>query len=84
MAQLESEMSKLQQTANLFEVSFPEYKQLGQCRSDLILVKAVWDMVMFVKVIQTLLHLTICTRPHKSFPHQMLSGWCVLIGCWWE
>uniref|UniRef100_A0A8C2BI93 Dynein axonemal heavy chain 11 n=1 Tax=Cyprinus carpio TaxID=7962 RepID=A0A8C2BI93_CYPCA len=39
----------LQQTANLFEVSFPDYKQLRQCRSDIILVKAVWDMVMFVK-----------------------------------
>lgn len=46
-------MSKLQQTANLFEVSFPDYKQLQQCRSDIILVKAVWDMVMFVKVIFT-------------------------------
>ncbi|XP_039545600.1 dynein heavy chain 11, axonemal [Pimephales promelas] len=49
VAHLESEMSKLQQTANLFEVSFPDYKQLRQCRSDIILVKAVWDMVMFVK-----------------------------------
>uniref|UniRef100_A0A673MQT0 Dynein axonemal heavy chain 11 n=1 Tax=Sinocyclocheilus rhinocerous TaxID=307959 RepID=A0A673MQT0_9TELE len=53
MAHLENEMSKLQQTANLFEVSFPDYKQLRQCRSDIILVKAVWDMVMFVKVIFT-------------------------------
>ncbi|KAL7890701.1 hypothetical protein AOLI_G00001770 [Acnodon oligacanthus] len=46
---LENEMRKLQETANLFEVSFPDYKQLRQCRSDLILLKAVWDMVMFVK-----------------------------------
>lgn len=43
-------MKKLQATANLFEVSFPDYKQLWQCRSDIILVKAVWDMVIFVKV----------------------------------
>lgn len=43
-------MKKLQDTADLFEVSFPEYKQLRQCRSDIILVKAVWDMVIFVKV----------------------------------
>ncbi|KAI2663319.1 Dynein axonemal heavy chain 11 [Labeo rohita] len=49
VAHFENEMSKLQQTANLFEVSFPDYKQLRQCRSDIILVKAVWDMVMFVK-----------------------------------
>uniref|UniRef100_A0A3B4DVC9 Dynein, axonemal, heavy polypeptide 9 like n=1 Tax=Pygocentrus nattereri TaxID=42514 RepID=A0A3B4DVC9_PYGNA len=49
LAHLENEMGKLQETANLFEVSFPDYKQLRQCRSDLILLKAVWDMVMFVK-----------------------------------
>ncbi|KTG04987.1 hypothetical protein cypCar_00006303 [Cyprinus carpio] len=54
VAHLENEMSKLQQTANLFEVSFPDYKQLRQCRSDIILVKAVWDMVMFVKEMKTL------------------------------
>lgn len=47
---MEAEMKKLQDTADLFEVSFPDYKQLRQCRSDIILVKAVWDMVIFVKV----------------------------------
>ncbi|XP_036072157.1 dynein beta chain, ciliary-like [Oryzias melastigma] len=46
---MEMEMKKLQNTADLFEVSFPEYKQLRQCRSDIILVKNVWDMVIFVK-----------------------------------
>lgn len=46
-------MKTLQDTADLFEVSFPEYKQLRQCRSDIILVKAVWDMVIFVKVRMT-------------------------------
>uniref|UniRef100_A0A3Q3L381 Dynein axonemal heavy chain 11 n=1 Tax=Labrus bergylta TaxID=56723 RepID=A0A3Q3L381_9LABR len=49
LAVMEAEMKKLQDTADLFEVSFPEYKQLRQCRSDIILVKAVWDMVIFVK-----------------------------------
>lgn len=44
------EMKNLQDTADLFEVSFPEYKQLRQCRSDIILVKAVWDMIIFVQV----------------------------------
>lgn len=48
---METDMKKLQDTADLFEVSFPEYKQLRQCRSDIILVKAVWDMVIFVKVL---------------------------------
>ncbi|XP_060774018.1 dynein axonemal heavy chain 11 [Neoarius graeffei] len=49
VAHLEDEMCKLQETAKLFEVSFPDYRQLRQCRSDLILLKAVWDMVIFVK-----------------------------------
>lgn len=57
VAHLESEMRKLQETANLFEVSFPDYKQLRQCRSDLILLKAVWDMVVFVKVVPYIPHL---------------------------
>uniref|UniRef100_A0A3B3UDD1 Dynein axonemal heavy chain 11 n=1 Tax=Poecilia latipinna TaxID=48699 RepID=A0A3B3UDD1_9TELE len=49
VARIEMEMKNLQDTADLFEVSFPEYKQLRQCRSDIILVKAVWDMIIFVK-----------------------------------
>ncbi|XP_053294795.1 dynein axonemal heavy chain 11 [Pleuronectes platessa] len=49
VALMEAEMKKLQDTADLFEVSFPDYKQLRRCRSDIILVKAVWDMVIFVK-----------------------------------
>uniref|UniRef100_A0A3Q2TME4 Dynein axonemal heavy chain 11 n=1 Tax=Fundulus heteroclitus TaxID=8078 RepID=A0A3Q2TME4_FUNHE len=49
IAGIEMEMKKLQDTADLFEVSFPEYMQLRQCRSDIILVKAVWDMIIFVK-----------------------------------
>ncbi|XP_047669676.1 dynein axonemal heavy chain 11 [Tachysurus fulvidraco] len=49
VAHLENEMCKLQETAKLFEVSFPDYKQLRQCRSDIVLLKAVWDMVVFVK-----------------------------------
>lgn len=53
VAVMEADMKKLQDTADLFEVSFPEYKQLRQCRSDIILVKAVWDMVIFVKVRMT-------------------------------
>ncbi|XP_042314347.1 dynein axonemal heavy chain 11-like [Sceloporus undulatus] len=50
IAKLEAEMNKLQETANLFEVSVPEYKQLKQCRTDAILAKSVWDMVVFVQM----------------------------------
>lgn len=58
------EMKKLQNTADLFEVSFPEYKQLRQCRSDIILVKNVWDMVIFVKV-RLDLHTKFCYKDGK-------------------
>uniref|UniRef100_A0A8C4HJQ5 Dynein, axonemal, heavy polypeptide 9 like n=1 Tax=Dicentrarchus labrax TaxID=13489 RepID=A0A8C4HJQ5_DICLA len=50
VAVMEAEMKKLQDTADLFEVNFPDYKQLRQCRSDIILVKAVWDMVIFTSI----------------------------------
>ncbi|KAF7248346.1 Dynein beta chain, ciliary [Varanus komodoensis] len=50
IAKLEAEMKNLQETANLFEVSVPEYKQLKQCRTDAILLKSVWDMVVFVQM----------------------------------
>ncbi|KAM4697873.1 dynein axonemal heavy chain 11-like [Rhinophrynus dorsalis] len=46
---MENEMKKLQDTADLFEVNMPEYKQLRQCRAEIILLKSVWDMVIFVR-----------------------------------
>ncbi|KAM3917468.1 dynein axonemal heavy chain 11-like [Leptodactylus fuscus] len=49
ISRLEDEMRKLQDTADLFEVSIPEYKQLRQCRAACILLKSVWDMVIFVR-----------------------------------
>ncbi|XP_071977799.1 dynein axonemal heavy chain 11-like isoform X1 [Engystomops pustulosus] len=49
ISRLEDEMRKLQDTADLFEVSIPEYKQLHQCRAASILLKSVWDMVIFVR-----------------------------------
>ncbi|XP_053327234.1 dynein axonemal heavy chain 11-like [Spea bombifrons] len=49
ISRLEAEMKTLQSTADLFEVNVPEYKQLRQCRSDIILLKSVWDMVIFVR-----------------------------------
>ncbi|XP_063046887.1 dynein axonemal heavy chain 11 [Engraulis encrasicolus] len=49
VASLEAEMRSLQQTAELFEVSFPDYKQLRLCRAHISLLKHVWDMVIFLK-----------------------------------
>ncbi|XP_077131681.1 dynein beta chain, ciliary-like [Ranitomeya variabilis] len=49
ISRLEDELRKLQDTADLFEVGIPEYKQLRQCRAASILLKSVWDMVIFVR-----------------------------------
>ncbi|XP_078083834.1 dynein axonemal heavy chain 11 [Mustelus asterias] len=46
---LEAEMHNLQEMAELFEVNVPDYKQLKQCSSDIVLLKSVWDMVIFVQ-----------------------------------
>lgn len=60
VGQLEVEMGSLQDTASLFEVSFPDYKQLHQCRCDIVLLKSVWDLLMFVKVMKAV------ARAHES------------------
>ncbi|KAL2088081.1 hypothetical protein ACEWY4_016909 [Coilia grayii] len=49
VAVLEGEMRGLQQTAELFEVTFPDYKQLRLCRAHTRLLKHTWDMVLFLK-----------------------------------
>ncbi|XP_057895061.1 dynein axonemal heavy chain 17 [Melospiza georgiana] len=47
---LEKEMEALASSAALFEVSFPEYKQLKMCRKELRLLKDLWDMVTLVNL----------------------------------
>uniref|UniRef100_H3ASB2 Dynein, axonemal, heavy polypeptide 9 like n=1 Tax=Latimeria chalumnae TaxID=7897 RepID=H3ASB2_LATCH len=49
IVKLEGEMQGFQETADLFEVTVPEYKQLKQCHANIILLKSVWDMVIFVR-----------------------------------
>lgn len=81
---MEAEMKRLQDTAVLFEVSFPDYKQLHQCRSDIILVKAVWDMVIFVKVnIRSTKLIFAAFQLHKqtSYIRQMVSTLQVATRC---
>uniref|UniRef100_A0A4W3JPZ5 Dynein axonemal heavy chain 11 n=1 Tax=Callorhinchus milii TaxID=7868 RepID=A0A4W3JPZ5_CALMI len=40
---------QMQESANLFEVTVPDYKQLKQCRRDIGLLKALWDIIIFVR-----------------------------------
>ena len=46
---MEKEMLALQESANLFEVSIPDFKQLKQCRREIKLLKTLWDYVIIVQ-----------------------------------
>ncbi|NXA80882.1 DYH9 protein, partial [Thryothorus ludovicianus] len=46
--QMESAMASIYESAGLFEVMVPEYKQLKQCRKELCLLKELWDMISLV------------------------------------
>ncbi|KAK2575931.1 hypothetical protein KPH14_007294 [Odynerus spinipes] len=45
---LECQMRDIQESASLFEVSVPEFKQLKQCRKELKMLKQLWDYVNIV------------------------------------
>nr|XP_061808009.1 dynein axonemal heavy chain 9-like isoform X2 [Nerophis lumbriciformis] len=45
----EEVMASLVESANLFEVNVPEYKQLRQCRREVGLLKGLWDMITVVE-----------------------------------
>ncbi|NXB68815.1 DYH9 protein, partial [Struthidea cinerea] len=46
--QMESAMTSIYESAGLFEVTVPEYKQLKQCRKELCLLKELWDVISLV------------------------------------
>ncbi|XP_034049709.1 dynein heavy chain 9, axonemal [Thalassophryne amazonica] len=45
----EAVMASLVESASLFEVNVPDYKQLRQCRHELGLLKELWDLIMVVE-----------------------------------
>ncbi|XP_062957128.1 dynein axonemal heavy chain 11 [Cynocephalus volans] len=46
---LEEEMLQMQESARLFEVALPEYKQMKQCRKEIKLLKGLWDVIIYVR-----------------------------------
>ncbi|KGL72843.1 Dynein heavy chain 9, axonemal, partial [Tinamus guttatus] len=46
--QMESAMTSIYESASLFEVMVPDYKQLKQCRKEMCLLKELWDMISIV------------------------------------
>nr|P39057.1 RecName: Full=Dynein beta chain, ciliary [Heliocidaris crassispina]BAA00827.1 dynein beta-heavy chain [Heliocidaris crassispina] len=47
--EMEEHMAKLQESAGLFEVNMPDYKQLKACRREVRLLKGLWDLIMVVR-----------------------------------
>ena len=45
---MEKEMASILDSASLFEVNVPDYKQLKQCRKELCMLKLLWDYVSIV------------------------------------
>ncbi|XP_063817028.1 dynein axonemal heavy chain 9 isoform X3 [Pseudophryne corroboree] len=45
---MEASMASIYESAALFEVSIPDYKQLKQCRKEVCLLKELWDMIKLV------------------------------------
>ncbi|XP_061866833.1 dynein axonemal heavy chain 17 isoform X5 [Colius striatus] len=48
IAAMERDMAALAESAGLFEVLVPEYKQLKACRREVHLLKELWDMIVLV------------------------------------
>ncbi|NXC42955.1 DYH9 protein, partial [Penelope pileata] len=46
--QMESAMTSIYESAALFEVMVPDYKQLKQCRKEMCLLKELWDVISIV------------------------------------
>ncbi|XP_007946239.1 dynein axonemal heavy chain 9 [Orycteropus afer afer] len=46
--QMESTMTSISESAGLFEVNVPDYKQLRQCRKEACQLKELWDMIGMV------------------------------------
>ncbi|KAJ3096963.1 hypothetical protein HDU97_005410 [Phlyctochytrium planicorne] len=48
VAGMETEAAALKNSCELFELNVPTYKQLGDCRRDIGMLKSVWDVVSLV------------------------------------
>ena len=46
---MEREMITLAEGAALFEVNVPDFKQLKQCRKEIVLLKTLWDYTFIVR-----------------------------------
>ncbi|XP_044310020.1 dynein axonemal heavy chain 9 [Varanus komodoensis] len=48
LKQMEVTMASIYESADLFEVNVPDYKQLKKCRKEVCILKELWDMISIV------------------------------------
>lgn len=53
ITEMEKEMAEMQESAKIFDVQLPDFKQLKICRSELRLLKILWDYVIMVRMMFT-------------------------------
>ncbi|KAM9806325.1 dynein axonemal heavy chain 11 isoform 1-T1 [Syngnathus typhle] len=46
---MDKELSALQESTNLFDVTIPDYKDMKLCKREIVILKELWDMVIFVQ-----------------------------------
>lgn len=47
---MEKEVVELQESTNLFDVTIPDYRDIKLCRREIVVLKELWDIVIFVQV----------------------------------
>lgn len=54
---MEREGAELQEAANLFDVTIPDYRDIKLCRREITVLKELWDIVVYVQVSNTICNL---------------------------
>lgn len=67
---MEKEVSELQESTNLFDVSIPDYRDIKLCRREITVLKELWDIVVFVQVssLVRILHLNVTVPKEMERP----------------
>lgn len=47
---MEKEVAELQESTNLFDVTIPDFRGIKLCRREVLVLKELWDIVVFVQV----------------------------------
>lgn len=92
---MEKEVAELQESTNLFDVTIPDFRDIKLCRREIMVLKELWDIVVFVQVSTlqyseylnvTILYeieiqLTISSCQYNTPITQYLDQHCPLGGC---